>query len=63
MGAQHRDRSLGDGVYFTQSDYVGFGVRIVVLLIDGLTLAGLYYLTDVAWSYVDDRFESRFLTA
>lgn len=38
MPAQPIDRSLGDGVYYAASDYVGLWPRIVILVVDTIVL-------------------------
>lgn len=46
---RHRDRSLGDGVYFAAHDYIGVTRRIFILLIDSLALFIIFYLLALAW--------------
>lgn len=38
MPANPPDRSLGDGVYYAASDYIGFWPRVVILMVDSLVL-------------------------
>jgi uncharacterized RDD family membrane protein YckC len=44
-----RDRSLGDGVYFAPSEYVGLGPRLVVFLVDSIVIAILLWLLAFVW--------------
>jgi uncharacterized RDD family membrane protein YckC len=49
MKQRTRDRSLGEGVYFERHDYVGFGPRFVIFIIDSLVLAALIWLIAFFW--------------
>jgi hypothetical protein len=39
---QKRDRSLGDGVFYAREDCRGIRVRLVILIVDIIVLAGLW---------------------
>lgn len=47
MDRNTRDRSLGDGVYFSDEDYIGIWKRFGILIVDSVTL----YLLCVASGY------------
>jgi hypothetical protein len=38
MAEKYIDRSLGDGVYYAASDYIGLWRRIVILFVDTFVL-------------------------
>lgn len=38
MAEKYIDRSLGDGVYYAASDYIGIWPRLVILVVDSLVL-------------------------
>lgn len=44
-----RDRSLGDGVFFAEDDYIGFSPRIVILIADLLCVVAICCLVAFAW--------------
>jgi uncharacterized RDD family membrane protein YckC len=43
MAPRLRDTSLGNGVYYARSDYVGFGRRTLILAVDGFILAVILF--------------------
>ncbi len=44
------DHSLGDGVFYRPQDYVGFGPRLLILLIDVVVLTGVVWVIAFAWA-------------
>lgn len=46
---QQRDHSLGEGVYFAPSDYIGAGRRLIILGVDAVTLFLLGWGLSVVW--------------
>lgn len=51
MAMKTRDRSLGDGVYFADSDYIGFSPRIMILLVDSICVLAIWFLVAAAFAY------------
>lgn len=49
MNPGHRDRSLGDGVYYSADDYVGIGPRLLILLVDGVVLFAMVWVVGIPW--------------
>ncbi len=49
MTTQTRDRSLGDGVYFAETDYIGFSPRIAILIVDSICLVAIWCLVAFVW--------------
>lgn len=52
MLQRRRDRSLGDGVYFTADDYIGVAPRIIILFVDTLVLGVIVLLLALLWFYL-----------
>jgi uncharacterized RDD family membrane protein YckC len=52
MAEKYIDRSLGDGVYYAASDYVGLGLRIVIAIVDSLILLFAWALLAIAGQLV-----------
>ena len=52
MAPRLRDTSLGIGVYYARSDYVGFGRRTIALLVDGFILWAMISALWLAWATV-----------
>ena len=46
---QQRDDSLGDGVYFAPTDYIGAGRRLLILCVDTVTLCMLGWGLSAVW--------------
>ena len=54
-----RDRSLGDGVYFAPTDYIGAGRRLIILCVDTVALFVMGWGLSIAWAGLfghDERF-------
>jgi uncharacterized RDD family membrane protein YckC len=49
MTPPQRDRSLGDGVYYRAEDYIGFGPRILILIVDAIVLVAIMWLIAFGW--------------
>ncbi|MDH4081620.1 MAG: RDD family protein [Nitrospira sp.] len=49
MHPSQRDRSLGDGVYFSDTDYIGPSRRIVIVCIDTVVLLVMGWGLSSAW--------------
>ena len=47
-----RDRSLGDGVYFAPTDYIGISRRIMILCVDTVMLFVLGLALSLVWSHL-----------
>jgi len=47
-----RDRSLGDGVYFAPTDYIGISRRIMILCVDTVMLFVLGLALSSVWSHL-----------
>ena len=57
---RQRDRSLGDGVYFAASNYVGLGPRIVILIVDTVALGVILSVFTFAWLVLVGTFDGAF---
>ena len=55
MAKRKRDQSLGDGVYFSANDYVGFTPRLVIMFVDSAVLLTIAWLLAFIWpNFVGD---------
>ena len=48
------DQSMGDGVYYGADQYVGFGRRFAIFLIDGIVLFAALVAASTAWIFAFD---------
>jgi len=55
---------LGNGVYYSESDYAGLGRRLLILIIDGCVLGAICFALVVGFLYVDYAYfaDGRFFT-
>lgn len=49
MPVSQRDHSLGSGVYFKPSDYIGLGPRILIFFVDAVVL--LLLIGSLSWGW------------
>lgn len=49
MLREQRDHSLGDGVYFAPTDYIGVGRRLLILCVDAVTIFLLGWGLSAVW--------------
>lgn len=52
MNRAPRDRSLGDGVYYSADDYIGITPRLLILLVDSIVLAMIVFVIAFVWLLV-----------
>ena len=60
MTPRTRDRSLGDGVYFNPHDYVGFGRRLLIFIIDVPLLVMIQAVMAMVWAVAIGEFTPTF---